>query len=200
MGIIGDWLMRRRVKKIMSGFKSIAELAEHEMVIFSNAVKASAWFRRFGEYPVSLYWLDFAEQSKKPVLDSFPNMMQALLFLNKLESSRFPSSYRTLNEDASTNTEKLQVIWISGSTNQAIGVVSFLPNIIAEGEAKDREQESARTAEELRYLREDADEDYFREAYIEIHEMMSSEPLELTEDERAAVLANPRIAHLAPKK
>ncbi len=200
MGVVSDWLMRRKVKKLMSGFTDFAEQAEQEAVKFSNAVKASAWFRRFGDYPVSVQWLEFAELPHSIALESFPSTLEALLFMNELERSRFPNSYRTLNEDALTDSEKLMITWSSACTGNVLGVFTFLSNFVAEGEAKDRAESSARDAEELRYLREDADEVYFREAYIEIHEMFTGEPLELSEDELAAVLANPRIAHLAPKQ
>ncbi|HED5644879.1 hypothetical protein KWH86_16625 [Enterobacter cloacae] len=200
MGIIENWLTKRRANKFKKVLESVVQQTTNEAVAFTSAVKSSAWFHRFGEYQVSITWKSFSETQPESYYESFPNILEALLFLNRLEESRFQDGYRALKEDEMTDSEKLDVLWFSRSTNEALGVAIFMPNLQAEWKKQDSDEESAKLAEELRYLREEADEEYFRSVYIDLHKMMTDEPFELNDAQRAAVLSNPRIAHLAPKK
>ncbi|HCI6411289.1 TPA: hypothetical protein NPO92_000885 [Klebsiella quasipneumoniae subsp. quasipneumoniae] len=199
MGFITDFLARRQANKLMRAMSNYAADAEREARIFSQAFKDSAWNKRFGKYPVSLLWADFAEQPVKPAQAHFPTVLDALLWCNRLGERFGLDRVKELNDDHLTNDEKIQIIWFSVTTGKALGMVSFLPNVVAEGKSQEWADEQAREAEALLYLREDADEEYFRELYLEMRGVLSGELVEITPEEREAALANPKIAHLVPK-
>lgn len=199
MGFITDFLVRRQANKLMRAMSNFAAEADHETRTFAQAFKDSAWNKRFGKYPISLLWADFSEQPVKPVQANFPTVLDALLWCNRFGEQFGLDRVRELNDDHLTNDEKVQIFWYSATSSKALGMVSFLPDMVAECKAQDREDEQARETEALRYLREDADENYFRELYLEMRGVLSGELMEITAEERAAALANPKIAHLVPK-
>lgn len=166
MGIINYWLAKFRANKFKKALKASVEQTTNEAVAFANTVKSSAWYKRFGEYQVSISWRSFSEEQFKTSIESFPNMIQAFLFLNRLEESQFENGYRALKGNELNDSEKLDVLWISRSTNELLGVAVFMPNLHAEWRKQDQELESAKSEDELRFLREEADEDYFRSVYI----------------------------------
>lgn len=163
-------------------------------------VQASAWFKRYGKYPVLGMWMDGAGQGegrdKTPCRMEFPNIEEALSFINALRLSRWECVDFDLSHDALTNEDALAIGFYNETSAQAQGVFSFYCNAVAGNAAKEKSAEITLRAEELRYLREDADTEYFKEFFLDYRGILGGGEYVMDAEERAAALANPRIAHL----
>ncbi|EMD0638892.1 hypothetical protein VPZ60_004308 [Salmonella enterica] len=189
---VKNYLERRQTRKLMGMVESAVASGEAQGRDFALRVKATDFYRDWGDYIDAVLYLDKTRGETKTAMTKVDTLTEALLLVNQLRRNMMFDGKQALHIEQ-RNTESLDIIVSDEKTGAPLLICAVLGSYIKKGEAAMAEEKAEILREELRFLREEADEDHFRELYVE-------QPYTLTADERSAALQNPRIAHLVPKE
>ena len=203
MNFIKAFFIRRKQAKFRD---TLQKAMDEQVTAFNRELFGSELAKDFRDLPVEVRFCDMPDTGGMfKNIKRFDTFAEAVPFISALrfEHWKAVSWQRIESKEPMTFDDpgkRLCFSFFQLPAGAPVGALMIAGDVMAALERQQAQEEKAQRQDQLKYLREECDPDYFNEMYLNATGIMTGLPFELTEDERAAALANPRIRHLVPPK